>query len=41
MFDKVNLVTKKKHYEVVDKETYTPTVTVLPRIPDAIYIPPK
>lgn len=39
--ENVNYVKKNKHFRIIDTEEYKPQVSVLPRTPDPIYIPPK
>lgn len=39
--DKINLVSKARHFNVIDEITNVPKISVLPRTPDPIYIPPK
>ena len=39
--DKMNLSVKERHYTIIDHNDLKPKVSVLPRTPDPIYIPPK
>lgn len=39
--DKLNFSKKAKHFRVIDTTEFKPLVSVLPRTPDPVYIPPK
>lgn len=41
LLDKLNFSKKAKHFRVIDSREFKAMVSVLPRTPDPIYIPPK
>lgn len=39
--DKINITEKPKRFMVIDTSNYSAKISILPRTPDPIYIPPK